>query len=98
MFDVTIAQSMEFFASELASATRNYARSTVIGKGGFGTVYKGYLRHSHVAIKVLSKVITCSILCKYYGIDFFFVQKGQQAFMRAKPSVQFNTEVYMLSR
>ena len=59
IFVTNAAQSMEFFASELASATKNYAQSTIIGKGGFGTVYKGYLRHSAVAIKVLSQVISC---------------------------------------
>lgn len=48
---------MEFFASELAEATKNYCKASQIGKGGFGTVYKGTLRHSlSVAIKVLSQV------------------------------------------
>lgn len=47
---------MEYFANELAQATRNYGRGSVIGKGGFGTVYKGTLRYSVVAIKVLNQV------------------------------------------
>ena len=47
---------MEFLAKELAEATRNYGRGSVIGKGGYGTVYKGSLRYSTVAIKVLSQV------------------------------------------
>ena len=57
---------MEFYADELARATRNYARGSVIGRGGFGTVYKGNLRHSTVAIKVLSKVTTT--LCVHLHI------------------------------
>ena len=47
---------MEFFASELAKATHNYGRASIIGKGGFGTVYKGIICHSSVDIKVLSQV------------------------------------------
>lgn len=48
---------MEFFASELADATKNYCKASQIGKGGFGTVYKGTVRRSlTVAIKVLSQV------------------------------------------
>lgn len=53
---------MEFFASELAKATRNYGRASIIGKGGFGTVYKGNMRHSTVAIKVLSQVRIAAVL------------------------------------
>ena len=43
-------------SSELAEATQNYGRASIIGKGGYGTVYKGNLRYSTVAIKVLSQV------------------------------------------
>lgn len=50
-----IDQCMEFFASELSKATRSFNRSTVVGRGGYGTVYKGELRHQTVAIKVLTQ-------------------------------------------
>lgn len=50
---------MEFYEKELAAATRNYNKSTVIGRGGYGIVYGGSLRHNVVAIKVLTNVRLC---------------------------------------
>ncbi|KAL5575491.1 hypothetical protein UlMin_017190 [Ulmus minor] len=38
--------------SEILSITNNFER--IIGKGGFGTVYHGYLNNSQVAVKMLS--------------------------------------------
>ncbi|KAL5216561.1 hypothetical protein ABZP36_007962 [Zizania latifolia] len=44
-----------FSYSELRSATDNFNRSNKIGRGGFGTVYKGTIRNARdVAVKVLS--------------------------------------------
>ena len=57
-----VDQCMEFFAQELSEATKNYSRSTVIGRGGYGTVYKGILRYGDVAVKVLSQVVL-TIVC-----------------------------------
>lgn len=42
----------QFTYSEVLSITSNFQR--VIGKGGFGTVYHGYLNGSEVAAKMLS--------------------------------------------
>lgn len=62
---------MNFTPEELCSATMDYSRKSIIGKGGFGTVYKGTVRGSlNVAIKVLNKVsiihlyISC-LICAY---------------------------------
>ena len=41
---------------ELNAATNNYAESHKIGEGGFGCVYKGYFRCTHIAVKVLTSV------------------------------------------
>lgn len=39
--DNIVAQTFTF--SELATATRNFRKECLIGEGGFGRVYKGYL-------------------------------------------------------
>ena len=49
---------MKYEASEVIEATGNFNdTSHLIGKGGFGKVYRGTLRTAHVAVKVLSEVI-----------------------------------------
>ena len=53
---------MKYKVSELMEATNNYNDDThLIGKGGFGRVYKGVLRTAHVAVKLLSEV-PCSYM------------------------------------
>ena len=51
-----------FTVSELRSATRNFSRSAMIGEGGFGCVYLGFIKsvevpsgRIEVAVKQLSK-------------------------------------------
>ncbi|XP_020687134.1 U-box domain-containing protein 33 [Dendrobium catenatum] len=43
-----------FSYSELQEATKNFDHSLKIGEGGYGSVYKGFLRHTTVAIKLLN--------------------------------------------
>ncbi|KAK2650289.1 hypothetical protein Ddye_017778 [Dipteronia dyeriana] len=43
----------EFSFSEVKEATRNFDPSLKIGEGGYGSIYKGLLRHTQVAIKML---------------------------------------------
>ncbi len=47
---------MTFSRDELVAATSNFNAGNIIGKGGFGLVYRGKLRHTLVAVKVLSEV------------------------------------------
>ena len=53
---------IHFNIQELAEATNNFDKVSVknggckLGEGGFGPVYKGRLRHTEVAIKILRKV------------------------------------------
>lgn len=39
--------------NELALATDNFAQSNVLGRGGYGIVYKGFWKHTAVAVKRL---------------------------------------------
>ena len=47
---------MEFTSDELSSSTSGFCTTKKIGEGGFGSVYRGTLRHTSVAIKRLSLV------------------------------------------
>ncbi|KAI8545105.1 hypothetical protein RHMOL_Rhmol07G0016900 [Rhododendron molle] len=44
----------EFSFSEIVEATSNFDQSLKIGEGGYGNIYKGLLRHTQVAIKMLN--------------------------------------------
>ncbi|KAI4377584.1 hypothetical protein MLD38_015186 [Melastoma candidum] len=43
----------KYSIEEIEVATNNFSESLKIGEGGYGPVYKGYLDHTEVAIKVL---------------------------------------------
>ena len=44
------------YYSDLENATAKFSEENLIGKGGFGRFYRGYMRSTAVAIKVLSEV------------------------------------------
>ncbi|WJX14800.1 hypothetical protein P8452_05015 [Trifolium repens] len=53
--DVAILESLRFGLGEIESATNKFAKENMIGKGGFGEVYKGVLSNGEeVAVKRLS--------------------------------------------
>ena len=47
---------MIFSEADLERATGDFSEENMVGKGGFGRVFRGKLRHSDVAIKVLNTV------------------------------------------
>ena len=47
---------MEFSEHEVMMAVGQKDEDSIIGKGGYSTVYKGILRHMEVAVKFLSPV------------------------------------------
>ncbi|OMO68380.1 hypothetical protein CCACVL1_19973 [Corchorus capsularis] len=53
---------LKFSFLEINNATRNFDPSWKIGEGKYGSVYKGLLRHVHVAIKMLPSYGSQSLL------------------------------------
>lgn len=49
-----LSNFLKFSYEELEQATCRFENSLKIGEGGFGCVYRGYIRHTKVAIKVLN--------------------------------------------
>lgn len=47
---------MQYAGVDLANSTKNYNRKNLLGRGGFGSVYKGRLSGGlNVAIKILTQ-------------------------------------------
>ncbi|XVE64244.1 hypothetical protein DITRI_Ditri07aG0085800 [Diplodiscus trichospermus] len=56
------SEILEFSFMEINNATHNFDPSWKIGEGKYGSVYKGLLRHMHVAIKMLPSYGSQSLL------------------------------------
>ena len=56
VYIVPMLGCMEFSMEELEQATEKFCTEMYIGGGGYGQVYRGCLRHSDVAVKILSQV------------------------------------------
>ncbi|MCD7463068.1 hypothetical protein HAX54_049885 [Datura stramonium] len=52
-FKSTSVLFAEFYFHEIEEATRNFDPTLKIGEGGYGSIYRGLLRHTQVAIKML---------------------------------------------
>ena len=52
----------EFSEQELETATKSF--SELLGNGSFGSVYKGMLQHTHIAVKVM-KPVSLHVQCLY---------------------------------
>jgi chromosome segregation ATPase len=51
--EFSLSWNTEFSLSELQLATQNFSDTLKVGEGGFGRVYRGLLRNTTVAIKIL---------------------------------------------
>ncbi|CAI9109299.1 OLC1v1009101C1 [Oldenlandia corymbosa var. corymbosa] len=45
----------EYLFSEIEQATCHFDPALKISEGGYGSIYKGFVRHTHVAIKILNQ-------------------------------------------
>ena len=57
---------------ELMDATKQRSGSNLLGRWGYGEVYKGILRHTTVAVKFLIKVYSYN----FYAVQFNLFQEG----------------------
>ena len=99
-----VAGCIHFSREELEGATDSFNEKPVhrggckIGEGGFGPVYKGILKHTEVAIKLLitaaiPKVEGKTHRCMIFHFIFDQDKKGQELFAQ-----QFDTELRVITK
>uniref|UniRef100_A0ACD5TRD0 Uncharacterized protein n=1 Tax=Avena sativa TaxID=4498 RepID=A0ACD5TRD0_AVESA len=89
---------LEFTFEELMAATNNFSLDTVIGEGGFGTVYRGRLHDGReVAVKRMktleSRILHSSIFPEDYHSGTY-----PQDFRSSDLQEEFRTEIHILPR
>ena len=81
-------QFMSFSFMEINEATNNFDPSWKIGEGSHGSVYKGVLRHMHVAIKMLP----------FYGSqDHLQFQHEVNMIMKSLHNIIYTTHILSVS-
>ena len=53
---IIIGSAMIYSSRELLNATDNFSQERIVGKGGFGVVYRARLRMCDIAVKQLTEV------------------------------------------
>ena len=92
VYIIVTSQLREFSEADLDAMTGGF--QTMIGRGSFGSVYKGVYGHTAVAVKVIEPVSVCS-MCPFAScVPAFVIQTALQDVNK----VTFTTELNSLTR
>lgn len=69
---------MEYDAKELSESTQGYNKKKLLGRGGFGAVYRGQVRGClDIAVKVLTHVSIVDIIRYNTSLSIIIVYVGR---------------------